>query len=411
MRQPRVLRGQDVHRGRGDPGHPRGHGEVSDAPRAAQAGGHPERGRHLVMAAERRARAEAGGPRARRTRHAEERDDVESRLGSDPAAAAEAARLQEAAAWLGSLAAATPAVDLRHRVLDAAQERRAAGVGVDPDPTAAIDPVDIFRRGITASIAEIEALSPSDWSAPLLKREWNVREMVGHLLGAARYLDGALGRDEAIRDLPLAEHVAFTQPWIDAERTSSPSDSTRAFAEAFTALAEHAQALDSRSAHDDDAVLRLRGAAIDRARRRELRALGPRRRHPPCRRARAARAVRRRAVAHVPAGRRHPPVHDGLRRHPTSRPHGSACPDRRRRRHLRGLDRPRHAAARPGRCPRRGRRPRASAGSRGVTSTWTSSTSTSRATRRSLATCSPARGCSRADVPVGCAHAHRDLHG
>ncbi len=176
---------------------------------------------------------------------ADERDDVESRLGSDPAAAAEAARLQEAASWLGSLAAATPAVDLRHRVLDAAQERRAAGVGVDPDPTAAIDPVDIFRRGITASIAEIEALSPSDWSAPLLKREWNVREMVGHLLGAARYLDGALGRDEAIRDLPLAEHVAFTQPWIDAERTSSPSDSTRAFAEAFTALAEHAQALDA----------------------------------------------------------------------------------------------------------------------------------------------------------------------
>ena len=176
---------------------------------------------------------------------ADERDDVESRLGSDPAAAAEAARLQEAASWLGSLAAATPAVDLRHRVLDAAQERRAAGVGVDPDPAAAIDPVDIFRRGITASIAEIEALSPSDWSAPLLKREWNVREMVGHLLGAARYLDGALGRDEAIRDLPLAEHVAFTQPWIDAERSSSPSDSTRAFAEAFTALAEHAQALDA----------------------------------------------------------------------------------------------------------------------------------------------------------------------
>ena len=100
---------------------------------------------------------------------ADERDDVESRLGSDPAAAAEAARLQEAAAWLGSLAAATPAVDLRHRVLDAAQERRAAGLGVDPDPAAAIDPVDIFRRGITASIAEIEALSPSDWSAPLLE--------------------------------------------------------------------------------------------------------------------------------------------------------------------------------------------------------------------------------------------------
>jgi uncharacterized protein (TIGR03083 family) len=176
---------------------------------------------------------------------ADERDDVESRLGSDPAAAAEAARLQEAAARLGSLAAATPASDLRNRVLDAAQERRAAGAGVDPEPTRPIDPVEIFRRGVSASIAEIESLSPSDWTTPLLKRDWEVREMVGHLLGAARYLGGALGRDEAVRNLPLAEHVAFTQPWIDGERASSPSDSARSFTDAFTALAEHAHALDA----------------------------------------------------------------------------------------------------------------------------------------------------------------------
>ena len=176
---------------------------------------------------------------------ADERADVESRLGSDPAAAAEAARLQEAAASLGSLAAATPAASLRNRVLDAAQERRAAGAGVDPDPAAPIDTVEIFRRGVTASIADIEALSASDWTAPLLKREWDVREMVGHLLGAARYLDGALGRAEAIRDLPLAEHVAFTQPWIDAQHALTPADSTRAFADAFAALAEHAETLDA----------------------------------------------------------------------------------------------------------------------------------------------------------------------
>jgi uncharacterized protein (TIGR03083 family) len=178
---------------------------------------------------------------------ADERADVESRLGSDPAAAAEAARLQDAAAWLGSLAAATPATALRSRVLDAAQERRAARAGVDPDPAVPIDPVEIFRRGVTASIAEIEQLSASDWTARLLKREWDVREMVGHLLGAARYLGGALGRVEAIRDLPLAEHVAFTQPWIDAQAALSPSESTRAFAGAFTALAEHAETLDDES--------------------------------------------------------------------------------------------------------------------------------------------------------------------
>jgi len=175
---------------------------------------------------------------------AEERDDVETRLGTDPAAAAEAARLQEAAAWLGSLAAATPATDLRGRVVDAAQTRRPAGAGVDPDPAVHINPVEIFRQGVTASIAEIERLAPADWSAPLLKREWNVQQMVGHLLGAARYLDGALGRDDAISDLPLAGHVEFTQPWIDAQHDRRPAETTLAFTEAFSGLAEHAARLD-----------------------------------------------------------------------------------------------------------------------------------------------------------------------
>jgi uncharacterized protein (TIGR03083 family) len=176
---------------------------------------------------------------------ADERAAVESRLGTDPAADAEAARLQEAAALLGSLAAATPASDLRSRVLDAAKDERAAGGAVDPDPALAIDPVEIFRKGVTASIAEIESLSDGDWSTALLKRDWNVREMVGHLVGAARYLDGALGRGDAIRDLPLAEHVAFTQPFIDAQSALRPAESTRAFADAFAALADHAEKLDA----------------------------------------------------------------------------------------------------------------------------------------------------------------------
>ncbi len=175
----------------------------------------------------------------------DERAEVESRLGDDPAAAAEAARLQEAAAWLGSLAAATPATDLRGRVLDAAQSRRAAGFGVDPDPTAVVDPVEMFRRGIAASVEEIERLDPAEWRAPLLRRDWDVQEMVGHLLGAARYLNGALGREDAIRDLPLAEHVAFTQPWIDAQREASPAQTTAAFVEAFNPLADHAIGLDA----------------------------------------------------------------------------------------------------------------------------------------------------------------------
>ena len=286
-------------------------------------------------------------------------------------------------------------------MLDAAQERRAAGVGVDPDPTAAIDPVDMFRRGITASIAEIEALSPSDWSAPLLKREWNVREMVGHLLGAARATSTALW--DATRrsdDLPLAEHVAFTQPWIDAERSSSPSDSTRAFAEAFTALAEHAQALDAEALAT---TTQYYGFEVQRST------------------ALVAASFElwahvddiRRAVGHEPLELSGDELSLMCRLAGGILPFtmgyvGTPHPGRTARLVLTGagggtyvvIDRRRHAAARGGRRPRRGRRPRASAGSRVVTSTWTSSTSTSRATRRSLATCSPARGCSRADPLV-----------
>ena len=221
--------------------------------------------------------------------------------------------------------------------------------------------------------------------------------MVGHLLGAARYLDGALGRDEAIRDLPLAEHVAFTQPWIDAERTSSPSDSTRAFAEAFTALAEHAQALDSEAlttttqyyGFDVQRSTALVAASfelwahVDDIRR----AVG----HEPFELSGDELSLMCRLAGGIL------PFTMGYVGTPHPGRSGSAGPDRRWRRHLR-RSRPAPTRRRLGRkTPSSWSTHSASAGSRVVTSTWTTSISTSRATRRSLATCSPARGCSRAD--------------
>ncbi len=394
--QPRVLRGEDVHRGRGDPRHPRGHGEVADAPRAPQAGGHPERGRHLVMAVNEELEQKLAAL-ALDALEADERDDVESRLGSDPAAAAEAARLQEAAAWLGSLAAATPASDLRNRVLDAAQERRAAGAGVDPDPAASIDPVEIFRRGVAASIAEIERLASRGLDRSALEAGVG-RSRDGRAPARRRALPRRRPRTRRGDPGPPARRARGVHPAVD--RCGAHVDPERVDPRVRRRLhgagraRRHAR---RRNAHGPDAVLRVRRAAIDRTRRRELRALGPRRRHPPCCRARPARAVRRRALAHVPAGRRHPAVHDGLRRH--------AAPRLARR----GLSSPALAAAPTSSRPaptrhRRARRTRsswsthsASAGSRVVTSTWTTSTSRSRATRRWPATCSPARGCSRAD--------------
>ena len=116
--------------------------------------------------------------------------------------------------------------------------------------------------------------------------------MVGHLIGAARYLDGALGRDEAIRDLPLAEHVAFTQPFIDTQRSASPAEATAAFAEAFSGARRARPSLDGEGLTTITQYYGFEVPRADGARRRELRAVGPRRRHPP---GRGPRAVESRA--------------------------------------------------------------------------------------------------------------------
>jgi uncharacterized protein (TIGR03083 family) len=150
---------------------------------------------------------------------------------------------QQLAPLLGSLEAQPPPPALRGQVLEAALRRRAAGSSPDPDPSIPIDPVDVFGLGVAASVAEVERLAGSMWSAPLLRREWNVQEMIGHLLGAARYMAGALGLDDPIEGVPLAEHVPFTQQWIDRHRGASPDDTAAAFIASFTSLADAASRL------------------------------------------------------------------------------------------------------------------------------------------------------------------------
>jgi uncharacterized protein (TIGR03083 family) len=150
---------------------------------------------------------------------------------------------EQLAVLRGSLEAEPRSPELRARVLDAAQSRRPSGQATEPDPAIPIDPVEVFRLGIAGSIAEIERLDGSMWAAPLLRREWNVQEMVGHLVGAARYLAGALGVDEPTTDVTLADHVPFTQSWIDTHRDAAPTDTATAFVASFTALSNAASRL------------------------------------------------------------------------------------------------------------------------------------------------------------------------
>jgi len=150
---------------------------------------------------------------------------------------------EQLATVLGSLEAEPRPPSLRRRVLDAALSRRSAGAAADPDPAIPVDPVDVFRLGVAASVDEIERLDDAMWTMPLLLREWNVQEMVGHLLGAGRYMAGALGLENPVEGVPLAEHVLFTQQWIDTHRHAPPHDTKAAFVGSFTSLADAASRL------------------------------------------------------------------------------------------------------------------------------------------------------------------------
>ncbi len=154
---------------------------------------------------------------------------------------------EQLATLLGSLEAEPRSPALRRRVLDAALSRRSAGAAADPDPAIPVDPVDVFRLGVAASVDEIERLDDAMWTMPLLLREWNVQEMVGHLLGAARYMAGALGLEDPVEGVPLAEHVPFTQQWIDTHRNAPPHDTKAAFIGSFTSLADAASRLTTRT--------------------------------------------------------------------------------------------------------------------------------------------------------------------
>ena len=54
---------------------------------------------------------------------------------------------------------------------------------------------------------------------------------------------GALGLEDPIEGVPLAEHVPFTQQWIDTHRNAPPHDTKAAFIGSFTSLADAASRL------------------------------------------------------------------------------------------------------------------------------------------------------------------------
>jgi len=99
----------------------------------------------------------------------EEAIAIDAYLAANPAAAAEAERLRDAAAWLGAAGALNPPASLRDRVLASAAER------VGPVP-----PVDALRRETARFERLLDSLEPADLDA-VTYNGLTVRDLVAHV--------------------------------------------------------------------------------------------------------------------------------------------------------------------------------------------------------------------------------------
>jgi uncharacterized protein (TIGR03083 family) len=110
---------------------------------------------------------------------------------------------------------------LRHRVLAAALEARAAGRALPDVP--AIPPAEAFRRAVDALFDLLCGLEAEQWRRPVL-RDLDVQGLIGHLTGVEDDVHRALAGDPAVAD---ADHVASTQPKA-LRQAGRPPERTRA---------------------------------------------------------------------------------------------------------------------------------------------------------------------------------------
>jgi uncharacterized protein (TIGR03083 family) len=126
-------------------------------------------------------------------------------------------------------------------VLDAAGDRRVPGRPVPP--VAPADALTSFRRRAGAVREVLAAVPRSGWACPTEPYPWTVHGLVGHLVGAERYLGGVLGLWPFTPIGPEHDHIGVTEPFVAAAAGTDPAATIREWLDLVTAVGGHIEQL------------------------------------------------------------------------------------------------------------------------------------------------------------------------
>jgi len=139
-------------------------------------------------------------------------DDVSEHLAGCGTCAAEAARLQQAAAWLGAAEDVSPPPRLRETVLATAYARRPPAPAAHQAPA---DGAEVDAEPYAAAMIDLDellaGLAPEQWAATMV-HGWRVPELVAHLASNDSTLAAELGLTTA-GDLALESPEAARSAW------------------------------------------------------------------------------------------------------------------------------------------------------------------------------------------------------
>jgi uncharacterized protein (TIGR03083 family) len=130
--------------------------------------------------------------------------------------------------------AESPPAQLRERTLRTARFRRPAATAPPP----AISPVEALSRTIDDVGRLLAELTDVDWDLPAID-DLTVKGLVGHVVGADRYLGAKLGAWDGDYGTVEHDHRATTRNAIDEAMDSTPGDVTSTWSHTSSALVQH----------------------------------------------------------------------------------------------------------------------------------------------------------------------------
>jgi len=163
----------------------------------------------------------------------DEMEAVERFLDRDPRAAAEVARLREAATWVGATEALEAPPALRTAVLTAARARRGPGSSADPV-------LDLYVAETARFDQLVDELTPADLEAVTVNG-LTVGELVIHLAAQETMLAAAVGSPVEGDDVAEAELEARTATFVARFRDRPLGDARALWARAVAAVRQWAR--------------------------------------------------------------------------------------------------------------------------------------------------------------------------